>query len=198
MVISHLIDSISFSFEFYFYRAMNTGTLGVLLAQKMFASIDGPDGRTHDPSGIKVPDWWSTSTANAYNTSRKCITDYYVNDVQKLSYNFNGQLVSVQLAGEPFSPTTLRHIAALRFAYIAMKNDDTMTSLKMPGTNLTSEQTFFLAYAQTQCYQRFDLLQLLRTQLGAYDEKTALNAALIHMPEFSQAFQCQSRDKTCF
>ncbi len=73
-----------------------------------------------------------------------------------------------------------------------------MGSLRLPGTNLTSDQTFFLAYAQTQCYQRFDLLQLLRTQLGAYDERTALNAALVHMPEFAQAFQCQPRDKTCF
>ncbi|CAF5096792.1 unnamed protein product, partial [Rotaria magnacalcarata] len=36
----------------------------------------------------------------------------------------------------------------------------------MPGTNLTSEQTFFLAYAQTQCYQRQPISQLLRTQLG--------------------------------
>ncbi|CAF4369593.1 unnamed protein product [Rotaria sp. Silwood2] len=31
----------------------------------------------------------------------------------------------------------------------------------MPGTNLTSEQTFFLAYAQTQCYKREDLIQFV-------------------------------------
>jgi len=73
-----------------------------------------------------------------------------------------------------------------------------MQSLKMPGTNFTSEQTFFLAYAQTQCYKRVELLQLFRTQLGVYDERTALNAALIHMPEFAEAFQCRKRDNTCF
>jgi hypothetical protein len=43
-----------------------------------------------------------------------------------------------------------------------------------------------------------ELLQLVRTQLGVYDERTALNAALAHMPEFAEAFQCRKRDNTCF
>jgi hypothetical protein len=79
-----------------------------------------------------------------------------------------------------------------------LKKNDQIKSFKMPGTNLTGEQTYFLAYAQTQCYQRHDLVQLFRTQLGDYDEKTALNAALVHMPEFTEAFQCAPRDNTCF
>ncbi|CAF3565143.1 unnamed protein product, partial [Rotaria socialis] len=49
-----------------------------------------------------------------------------------------------------------------------------------------------------QCYQRQSLLQLLRTQLGSYDEGTALNAALIHMPEFAKAFECEARKDQCF
>ncbi|CAF3796327.1 unnamed protein product [Rotaria sordida] len=178
--------------------AMNMGSLGVLLAQKLFASIDGPEGRIHAANGIRIPDWWSTSTENAYNTSRQCITNYYVRDIQTLPYNINGVQVSVRLAGEPFSPTTLRHIGALRFAYTTLKESDQMKSFKMPGTNLTNEQTFFLAYAQTQCYKREDLLQFVATQLGIYDERTALNAALIHMPEFSDAFQCKPKDNKCF
>jgi hypothetical protein len=68
----------------------------------------------------------------------------------------------------------------------------------MPGTNFTSEQTFFLAYAQTQCYRRQDLIQLKRTQSGVYDESTALNAALIHLPEFAKAFQCTPKENKCF
>ncbi|CAF0801046.1 unnamed protein product [Adineta steineri] len=178
--------------------AMNMGSIGVLLAQKLFASIDGPDGRIHSADGTRIPDWWSASTANAYNTSRQCITNYYVQDLEKLVYNVYGAEVVVKLAGEPFSPTTLRHIGALRFAYTAFKKIDEMKSIKMPGTNLTSDQTFFLAHAQTQCYKRQELLQFIRTQIGFYDEKTALNAALIHMPEFTQTFQCKARDNTCF
>lgn len=68
----------------------------------------------------------------------------------------------------------------------------------MPATNLTSEQAFFLAYAQTQCYQRPDSLQMSQTKSGIYDERTALNAALVHMPEFSAAFQCKPRQNQCF
>ena len=71
-------------------------------------------------------------------------------------------------------------------------------SIKLPGTNYSSAQTFFLAYAQTQCYQRQELLQLVRTQLGIYDERIALNAALSHMPEFTNAFQCPARPQQCF
>ena len=152
----------------------------------------------HSATGTQIPDWWSLSTVKAYNTSRQCITDYYVRDIKTLSYNVNGVQVLVQLAGEPFSPTTLRHIGALRFAYTTLKQIDQIRSWKMPGTNLTSEQTFFLAYAQTQCYQREELLEYFRTQLGIYDERTALHAALVHMPEFSQAFQCSLRDDKCF
>ncbi|CAM4941895.1 unnamed protein product [Rotaria socialis] len=177
--------------------AMNFGSIGVLLAQKLFASIDGPDGRTYLPNGTRT-DWWEPPTKVGYNNSRNCITDYYVNELKTLTYKVNDAVVQVQLAGEPFSPTTLRHIGALRIAYGALKNNDDMKSLKMPGTNLTSEQTFFLAYAQTQCYQRQSLLQLLRTQLGSYDEGTALNAALIHMPEFAKAFECEARKNQCF
>ena len=194
------------------------GSIGVLLAQKLFSSIDSQEGtshkltlsvkiehasyshigRTHAADGTLIPDWWSSQTANAYNTSRQCITNYYVNEVKSLSYNVNGAQIVVRLAGEPFSPTTLRQIGALRFAYTAMKKTDQLKSLIMPGTNLTSDQSFFLAYAQTQCFKRQEILQLVRTQVGIYDEGTALNAALIHMPEFSKAFQCPSKDTTCF
>ncbi|UJR37211.1 hypothetical protein I4U23_029920 [Adineta vaga] len=177
---------------------VNMGSIGVLLAQKLFASIDSQEGRTHGADGSRIPDWWSSATVNAYSTSRQCITNYYVNDIKSLSYNVNGAQISVRLAGEPFSPTTLRHIGALRFAYTAMKKTDLLKSSIIPGTNLTSDQSFFLAYAQTQCYKRQDLLQLVRTQLGIYDERTALNAALIHMPEFSKAFECKPRNTTCF
>lgn len=68
----------------------------------------------------------------------------------------------------------------------------------MPGTELTNEQTFFLAYAQTQCYQRQDIIQFVLTKAGVYDERTALNTALIHMPEFAKAFQCHLKENTCF
>ncbi|CAF4654524.1 unnamed protein product, partial [Rotaria magnacalcarata] len=154
-------------------------------------------GRTHLPNGTRN-DWWQPPTKIGYNNSRNCITDYYVNELKTLTYEVNGVVVQVQLAGEPFSPTTLRHIGALRIAHGALMRNNDMKSLKMPGTNLSSEQTFFLAYAQTQCYQRQPLLQLLRTQLGSYDEGTALNAALIHMPEFAKAFECEARKNQCF
>lgn len=155
-------------------------------------------GRIHSAEGIRVPDWWSPQTAQAYDTSRKCVTDYYVNEVQSIKYTVNGVAVTVRLAGEPFSPTTLRHIGALRLAYTALNMVPQPQPFRMPGTNFTSEQTFFLAYAQTQCYQRQELLQLLRTQLGVYDERTALNAALAQIPEFATAFQCAPRDNPCF
>jgi predicted metalloendopeptidase len=152
-------------------------------------------GRLHAPDGTRIPDWWSTQTDSAYKAARQCITDYYVRDIKTLSYTVNGVQLLVQLAGEPFSPTTLRHIGALRVAYATL---NTTERVRQPGTNFTSEQTFFLAYAQTQCYQRQELLQLLRTQLGSYDERTALNAALINMPEFANAFQCQPKSSSCF
>ncbi|CAF0773808.1 unnamed protein product [Adineta steineri] len=176
---------------------MNMGSLGVLLAQKLFASIDGPEGRTHLANGTRF-DWWASPTVLGYNKSRDCITNYYVNDLKHVDYDINGALIRVRLAGEPFSSTTLRHIGALRFAYNALMKDDEMKAFKMPGTYYTSAQTFFLAYAQTQCYQRDGLFEVVRTQLGTYDEQIALNTALIHMPEFAQAFQCTPKQDKCF
>ncbi len=151
-------------------------------------------------NNIYIPDWWSVSTANAYNSSYQCLADYYRNHIKTLSYNVINEQLSVQLTGKPFAQTTFRHIAALRFAYITLKimTNSSMKSWKMPGTELTNEQTFFLAYAQTQCYQRQELIQYVQTLSGIYDEKLALNTALIHMPEFIEVFQCQFKEKTCF
>lgn len=177
---------------------MNFGSLGVLLAQKLFASIDLPEGRTHLSNGSRVSSWWSPSTTTAYNTSRQCMNKYYSDEVQRLDYEIGGMTFTVQLQGEPFSPTTLRHIAALRLTYNALMKENSLKDLRMPGTNLTGEQTFFLAYGQTQCYQRQTLTQYFRTQLGIYDERTALNAAVIQMPEFAEAFQCVKKENICF
>lgn len=182
----------------FFCRVMNIGSLGVLLAQKLFASIDLPEGRTHLSNGTRVSSWWSDATTTRYNTSRQCINDYYTNEVKVLNYRINGLTFTVRLQGEPFSPTTLRHIGALRFAYNVLMKEKSWKDFRMPGTDLTGEQTFFLAYGQTQCYRRQELTQYLRTQLGVYDERTALNAALIQMPEFNQAFQCAKRENKCF
>ena len=102
------------------------------------------------------------------------------------------------MRGEPFSPITFRHIGALRLAYNALKKIDSSQTFKMPGTDFNREQTFFLAYGQTQCFQRQGLAQLLSTRLGMYDEQTALNTALIQMAEFRKAFNCPIRSNTCF
>lgn len=110
---------------------------------------------------------------------------------------FNGVEVVIRLSGEPFSGTTFRQIGALRVAYQSLNQSNEDSSFRMPGTNFNREQTFFLAYAQTQCYQRQDLLQIIRTNGGIYDEETALNAALRNMPEFQEAFQCSPRPNVC-
>lgn len=115
-----------------------------------------------------------------------------------MSYTINGRQIIVRLLGEPFSPTTLRQIGALRLAYNTLNITGQSSKFRLPGIDLTNEQVFFLAYAQTQCYQRQDLVQYLRTQLGSYDEKTALNAALLQMPEFARAFQCTPKANPCF
>ncbi len=154
-------------------------------------------GRLHLANGTQF-DWWAPPTVIGYNNSRRCITDYYINELQSITYTINNVQIDVPLAGEPFSPITLRHIGALRLAYNALKKTPQMNLFHMPGTNFTSEQTFFLAYAQTQCYQRQELAQYTRTKSGIYDERTALNTALVHMPEFAQTFQCKYPDNPCF
>lgn len=70
---------------------------------------------------------------------------------------------------------------ALRVAYLTLKQRKTDQSLTMLSTNLTFEQTFFLAHAQTQCYQRrFDL----------QTDKSSLNTMLFRMSEFVDNFHC--------
>jgi predicted metalloendopeptidase len=151
-------------------------------------------GRAHLANGTRF-DWWASPTVIGYSNSHGCITDYYMNKLKFITYNINNLQMQVRLTGEPFSSITLRQIGALHIAYMALNQ---IKSFKMPGTNLTNEQTFFLAYAQTQCYQREEYSQFTRTKSGIYDERTALNTALIHMPEFAQAFQCKLKENQCF
>ncbi len=159
--------------------------------------IEINSGRTHLSNGTRY-DWWASPTVIGYSNSRSCITNYYINELKTITYKINNIQIQVRLAGEPFSPITLRHIGALRLAYHTLKKYNQIKSFKMPGTNLTAEQTFFLAYAQTQCYQREELEQYIQIKSGIYDERTALNTALIHMPEFAQTFQCKLKANQCF
>ncbi|CAF1389269.1 unnamed protein product, partial [Didymodactylos carnosus] len=178
--------------------SLNFGSIGVLLAEKVFSVIDVIEGNSHLPNGTNF-DWWSTNSLQLFNQSRQCITNYYTNVIKSLSYSLNGIPVTVELKGEPFSPITLRQIGALRLAHMALNNymnNNTEYSKNQisPGGNLTTDQQFFLAYAQTQCFKRNDLVQIVKTQLGIYDEETALNTALKHMSEFKNTFNCSSTE----
>ncbi|CAF0937244.1 unnamed protein product [Didymodactylos carnosus] len=178
--------------------SLNFGSLGVLLAEKVFSVIDINEGNAYLANGTNF-NWWTTNTAKSYSESRQCITDYYTNVVQHLIYDVGGTSVTVTLSGEPFSPITLRQIGALRLAHMALNNYVSSTNtlgyskehlLPILERNSTLDQQFFLAYAQSQCFKRKELIQLVLTQFGSYDEETALNTALTHMNEFKDAFNC--------
>lgn len=45
-------------------------------------------GRTYLANGTRY-DWWASPTVIGYSNSRRCITDYYINELKTITYNIN-------------------------------------------------------------------------------------------------------------
>lgn len=172
--------------------AMNYGGIGAVVGHEMSHGFDD-QGRKYDKNGL-LTSWWSPSAAKAYEERAKCFVDLY--DTYKprdASIHVNGNLT----LGENLADTN-----GVGVAYSAFKSIGNNSLDGIPPPNpllareLTNDQLFFVAYAQTWCtlYRHEALMVQLKTDPHSPGQ-FRVQGPLSQDREFAKAFSCRNSSR---
>jgi putative endopeptidase len=163
--------------------ASNYGAIGSIIGHEMTHGFDD-EGRQFDAQG-NLRDWWTAADASEYNKRAAIVVDQYNHDLVIDTLHQNGQ----QTLGE-----NIADIGGLKLAYAAMERA-LQGRPHPPIDGFTPEQRFFLAYAQE--WGEIDRPAYARTlvQIDVHSSpQWRVETPISNMPEFAQAFHCQSTD----
>ncbi|ELU18854.1 hypothetical protein CAPTEDRAFT_161607 [Capitella teleta] len=171
----------------FYPRAMIYGAIGMVIAHELTHGFDN-NGRLFDANGNLV-DWWHNSSAVQFEEKAKCFVDQYD---QFLVYgqNVNGKLT----LGENIADN-----GGIRLAYNAYKKWLSLNNgvdKILPGLGMSSEQLFYLGYAQTWCSSYNKQLSLLLLIIDNHSpNKFRAEGAVMNSPEFASAYSCSNQDR---
>uniref|UniRef100_A0A0N4Z3A4 Peptidase_M13 domain-containing protein n=1 Tax=Parastrongyloides trichosuri TaxID=131310 RepID=A0A0N4Z3A4_PARTI len=162
----------------------NYGSLGSGIGHELIHGFDDA-GANFDKNG-NLNLWWDKFTQTNYNSKKECFIAQYSSIMEKNSQRF--------LNGEQTYVENVADNGGVRLAFEAYKkrllhigNDKLLPVFN----NMTSNQLFFIAYANTWCevVKKESINYILDTDshsLGEY----RVNVPLQNFPEFGKAFNC--------
>jgi predicted metalloendopeptidase len=134
---------------------------------------------------------WDNKTLIDFNSRAKCITDQFSKyPLKNADINVNGELTRDE---------NLADLVGLKHTYSAYRNHLTKAEFKekeWPNfENYTSDQMFFISYANILCTSitNDQALSLALTDAHA-PANWRINGAVSNMPQFSKAFNCSKKD----
>ncbi|KAJ3256674.1 Endothelin-converting enzyme 1 [Chytriomyces hyalinus] len=169
---------------------LNYGACGSVMGHELTHGFDD-SGRKYDASG-KSRDWWTPSTAAAFNAKTQCFVDQYSNytvlgpDNEVL--NVNGHLT----LGENIADNggLSRALEAWRTERATIGGG--VKNAALPGLqDFSEEQLFFMGYAQLWCSNIRP--EAMRTQILTNvhaPPEWRVNGVVSNSVEFSRAFKC--------
>lgn len=172
--------------------AMNYGSIGAVIGHEMSHGFDD-QGRKYDKNGL-LTSWWSPAAAEAYEERAKCYVDLYnTYKPRDVTIHVNGNLT----LGENLADTN-----GVSVAYGAFKSTANNSLDGIPPPNpllareLTNDQLFFVAYAQTWCtlYRHEALTVQLMTDPHSPGE-FRVQGPLSQNREFAKAFSCRNSSR---
>lgn len=160
--------------------AVNLGAIGAVIGHELTHGFDD-EGRQFDAHG-NLRDWWTEQDAAEFEKRAGCLVDEYSSFKAVDDVKLNGKLTLGENTAD---------YGGLRVAYMALMED--LAARTMPKIdNLTPEQRFFLAYAQSNCQNESDELLRLGAQTDPHSPaKFRVNGVVQNMPEFQTAFGCR-------
>jgi putative endopeptidase len=160
--------------------AVNLGAIGSIIGHELTHGFDD-EGRKFDAKG-NLRDWWTAQDAAAFEKRADCLVGEYSSFKAVDDVKVNGKLTLGENTAD---------YGGLRMAYMALMED--LAAKAMPKADgFTSEQRFFLAYAQSDCENESDELLRLGAQTDPHSPpKFRVNGIVQNMPEFQQAFGCR-------
>ena len=152
------------------------------------------------------PNWWDIDTDNKYKSYRQCIHDrfnkYETHIPRGFQMNqgtrkvmFMRPLVHLDPNPSMFYLQTQHY--ALQLAYKLHKRLEAKTPGKrvlLPGMkHTTTDQSFFLAYAQSRCQNNQQYLEvLLNAAFHKFPHPKLINNLVFNNPNFREAYKCSS------
>jgi len=160
--------------------AVNFGAIGSIIGHELTHGFDD-EGRQFDSKG-NLRDWWTAQDAAEFEKRASCLVDEYSSFKAVEGLKVNGKLTLGENTAD---------FGGLRVAYMALMED--LAARTMPKVDgFTSEQRFFLAYAQSNCETESDELLRLSAQTDPHSPpKFRVNGIVQNMPEFQKAFGCR-------
>ncbi|KAF0306444.1 Endothelin-converting enzyme 1 [Amphibalanus amphitrite] len=168
---------------------INTAALGSLVAEHLAAfTVTNNDSATMDSV------WWDGATYRRYEPYRSCVLDLYRNHTVRPAITYMN-------AGEiPLRPErqasvlVSRHYAlSVAFEHHRRLLEESGGAVRLPGLrHETSDQTFFLAFAQARCVGKRSATTdyLLYRLAGIVPAQIEVNTAVYNQASFRSAFQC--------
>lgn len=157
---------------------LSYGALGVVVGHELTHGFDD-QGQQYDANGNRRP-WWTEASQKAFQERTKCFEDQYS------EYTLDDQKVNGSLTlGENIADNGGVHTAFQ--AYKTHAND----ALTLPGTNLTNDQLFFVAFGQVWCtLYTPEFLQLQVITDPHSPGPIRVLGSLSNSQEFADAFNC--------
>lgn len=172
--------------------AMNYGGIGAVIGHEMSHGFDD-QGRQYDKAGM-LRSWWSPASVDHYKEKAQC----YIN----LYDTYKPRDVDIHVIGNLTLGENLADTNGVRVAYHAFKSKANNTQNGIPPPNpllareLTNDQLFFVAYAQTWCtlYRNEALKVQMMTDPHSPGE-FRVQGPLSQSMEFAQAFKCRDSSR---
>ena len=160
--------------------AVNYGAIGAVIGHELTHGFDD-QGRQYDAKG-NLRDWWTAADAKAFDALADCIVKQYGEFTASGDVKLNGKLT----LGENTADN-----GGLRIAYMALM-DSYAGRQPVPIDGFTSDQRFFLGWAQVWCENHTDEIARQQALTNPHSlSQFRVNGVVSNMPEFRKAFGCK-------
>ncbi|VDM99379.1 unnamed protein product [Thelazia callipaeda] len=166
-------------------RAVNYGAIGFIMGHEMIHGFDDV-GSAYDIDG-NLHNWWSEESYQNFTNKTQCLIDQYGSyQVPNIDFKINGKLT----LGENIADNG--GIKQSYQAYQEFISQSNQSEPVLPGMlDYTSDQIFFLSYAQIYCGHGTKSAQIEGILTDDHSpQRYRVNGPLSNLAEFSEAFDC--------
>jgi putative endopeptidase len=161
--------------------ASNFGAIGSVIGHELTHGFDDTGSQFDDRGNLR--NWWTPKDAKEFAAREQCIADEYSKFTVAGDLHLNGKLT----LGENTADN-----GGVRIALMALlATIGNKAAPKIDG--FTSEQRFFVGYAQSWCENKREEDARMRVTIDPHSPgQYRVNGVLQNMPEFQKAFSCQA------